>query len=99
MFVLGNLLTAVAEVLDWVLVALQWIIIIRVVLSWVNPDPYNGIVRAIYAITEPVLAPFRRILPPWKLNGLDLSPIFVFLVILFLRIFLIRSLLQLATKL
>ncbi|HEY5039303.1 MAG TPA: YggT family protein [bacterium] len=99
MFVLGNLLTAVAEVLDWVLVALQWIIIIRVVLSWVNPDPYNGIVRAIYAITEPVLAPFRRILPPWKLNGLDLSPIFVFLIILFLRIFLIRSLLQLATKL
>ena len=53
------------------------VIIIGVLLSWVSPDPYNPIVQAIYSITEPLLAPFRRFTP--NLGGLDISPIFALL--------------------
>lgn len=40
------------------------LLLIRALMSWVNPDPYNPIVRVINMLTEPVLAPFRRIIPP-----------------------------------
>ncbi len=92
MFVLANLLGAIAYVLDWLLGALIVVIIVRALLSWVNADPYNGLVRAIQAISEPFLKPFRRLLPPWRLGGIDLSPVFAILAIQFLRIFLIGTL-------
>ncbi|UCZ56833.1 YggT family protein [Desulfurispirillum indicum] len=60
-----------------------WILIARVFMSWINPDPYNPVVQFIYRITEPVLEPFRRIIPP--LGGVDLSPIVVFILIRFLE--------------
>lgn len=53
------------------------VIIAGALLSWVSPDPYNPIVQAIYGISEPFLAPFRRIVP--HLGGLDISPIFALL--------------------
>lgn len=99
MFVFGNLLTASATVLDWVFTVLEVAILLRVVLSWANADPYNGFVRAVHAVTEPMLAPFRRLLPPWKLHGWDLSPLFALLALLFLRIFLVRTLFDIASKL
>ncbi len=52
-------------------------------MSWVNPNPYNPIVQIIYKLTEPVLAPVRRVLPPF--GGVDLSPILIFAAIWFLR--------------
>lgn len=61
----------------------SWILIIRVVMSWMNVNPYNPIVRIIYAITEPVLAPIRRALP--SLGGLDFSPMIVLIAIILLR--------------
>jgi YggT family protein len=99
MFVLGNLLTAVADVLGWILWALQVVIIVRVVLSWVNADPYNPLVRAVVAIAEPFLKPFRRLLPPWRTGGLDLSPIFAILVLFFLSKFLVATLYDIALRL
>ncbi|MBE0604541.1 MAG: YggT family protein, partial [Deltaproteobacteria bacterium] len=63
MFVARNLIVALATIVDYVLWAYMWVFIIRAVLSWVSPDPYNPIVRAIYALTEPVLSPLRRKLP------------------------------------
>lgn len=99
MFVLGNLIAATATVLDWVLVFLELAILLRVILSWANADPYNGFVRVVQAVTEPLLAPLRRWIPPWRLHGWDLSPLFAFLVLLFLRIFLVRTLLDIASKL
>jgi YggT family protein len=53
-----------------------WIIIIRALISWVNPDPFNPIVRFLYRVTEPVLRPVRRSLPTYQI-GLDLSPLLV----------------------
>ena len=60
-----------------------YILIIRAVLSWMNPNPHNPIVRIIYMLTEPVLGPIRRVLPP--MGGLDLSPIVVLAAIWFLQ--------------
>ena len=65
-----------------------WLIIIRVLLSWVAPDPYNMVVQIIYALTEPIMAPFRRIIPP--LGFIDISPIILIFVIEFIRILLNR---------
>lgn len=61
-----------------------WVIVVRALLSWVSPDPYNPIVRALAAVTEPVLRPLRRLVPPRKLGGLDLSPLIALLLIQFL---------------
>lgn len=87
----SNFLIACAKVLDWVLVVYMWIVIARVVLSWVSPDPYNPIVRFITNVTEPILSQIRRRLPV-SFGGLDLSPIIVFLVIMFLRAFVVQTL-------
>ena len=59
---------------------LQWIVIIAALVSWVNPDPRNPIVRFLYGVTEPLFRPFRRLVPPSRTGGIDLSPLFVILV-------------------
>jgi len=97
MFVLGNFIVAVTTILDFILTALNWLIIIRALISWVNPDPFNPIVQFLYKTTEPLLAPFRRLIPMHNM-GLDLSPIFALIVIWFLKIFLISSLYGLASR-
>ena len=86
------------KMIDIILSIYMWIIIGRAVISWVNPDPYNPIVRFLNSVTEPVLYPIRRRLPI-SLGGLDLSPILVILAIIFIQSFLVQSLLQLAVRL
>ncbi len=98
MFVLGNLVAALTTILDYALTIANWLIIIRALLSWVNPDPYNVIVQFLYKITEPLLAPFRRLVPAYSI-GIDLSPIFALLAIWFLKLFLIRTLFGIAMRL
>lgn len=98
MFVAKNLLMAVARLLDIVLTAYMWILIIRAVLSWVSPDPYNPIVRALYSITEPVLSFLRRKFPLMA-GSIDFSPLVAILVIYFLQYFLVRTLFDLAARL
>jgi YggT family protein len=95
MFIIANLLIALAQVLDWVLWAYMWILIGRIIVSWVNADYDNPIVRFLYAATEPVLEPVRRRLPVVA-GGFDLSPIVVWLAIIFMQHFLVRSLYELA---
>ena len=73
-----------------------WLILLRALLSWVNPDPYNPIVQFLYRVTEPVLLPIRQRLP---LSPVDVSPIVAFLVILFAQKFVVQSLLDLAVQL
>ena len=97
MFVISHFLEALAGVLNMILSLYMWIIIIRALLSWVNPDPYNPIVRFLYGITEPVLARIRRVLPP--LGGIDLSPMVAIIGIIFLKQFLIPVLYDLALSL
>lgn len=95
MSVLGNLAVAVVTVLDILLNVYMWIIVARAIISWVSPNPYNPIVSFLYMATEPVLRYARRIIPP--IGGtLDLSPIVVLVAIVFLRQFLIQTLMQFA---
>ena len=98
MFILANFLKAIAAVLDVALTIYMWVIVIRALISWVNPDPYNPIVRFLYAITEPVRYRIRRYLPV-VFGGFDLSPIVVILGIIFLQKFLVSTLYQLAYRL
>jgi YggT family protein len=92
MYVLGNLIYALAMVLNIAITAYIWIIVIRALLSWVNPDPYNPIVRFLAAVTDPVLGPIRRRLP--YMGGLDISPVIVILILIFLRYFLVPTLMR-----
>ena len=73
------------DFVQWILGVYSWIIIAAALISWVSPDPYNPIVRFLRQVTEPVLAPVRRLLPPWKTGGLDLSPLIVLLGIQFVE--------------
>jgi YggT family protein len=98
MFVLSNFLVALARVIDIALTVYMWMIIFRAVISWVNADPYNKIVIFLYRVTEPVLYPVRRILPLRNI-GIDVSPVVVILVILFLQYFLVETIIQIARNL
>ena len=97
MFALRHLLEALAYILDLGLTIYMWLIIARALLSWVNPDPYNPIVRFLYNVTEPVMGYVRRRVPI-VFGGLDLSPLLVLLAIVFLQKFLVASLLDLAYR-
>ena len=77
MFIIGYFFSALATLVNLVIVAYIWILIARAIISWVSPDPYNPIVRFLYRVTEPVLRPIRHRLPV-TLN-LDLSPLVVLL--------------------
>ncbi len=98
MFILSNLLIALAQVVDYLLTAYMWIVIARAIISWVNPDPHNPIVRFLYSATEPVLYRIRRMLPLYA-GGIDFSPIIVFVAIIFLQRFLVQSIYDLAQSL
>jgi YggT family protein len=97
MFVFNNLVVALAQVINIVLTIYMWIIIFRALISWVNPDPYNQIVIILHRITEPVLGPVRRRIPMRNI-GIDLSPVIVLLVIIFLKYFLVETLIQMANR-
>ena len=94
----GNFLDAVAVVLGSLLNIYIYIIIARAVLSWVNPDPFNPIVRFIHNITEPILYRVRDRLPV-DLGGIDIAPIIVIFVIVFIDRFVVASLHSIATNL
>jgi YggT family protein len=97
MFVISNFLVAIAKILNIGLTIYMWVIIGRAIISWVNPDPYNPIVRFLNSVTEPVLHPIRRRLP-LSLGGIDFSPVIVILAIIFLQSFVVQSLIQMAAR-
>ena len=95
MFIIGHFLNALAIILHIAITGYMWIIIIRALLSWVNPDPYNPIVRFLYNVTEPVLYAVRRKLP-FFFGGIDFTPMLVILVLVFLDYFLVPTLTSMA---
>ncbi|MCA1743583.1 MAG: YggT family protein [Desulfonatronovibrio sp.] len=98
MFVFSNFLTAIVSVADTLLSLYFWIVIISALLSWVNPDPYNPIVRILRNLTEPVFYHIRRLIPFTNIGGVDLSPVVVLIAIQFTRTFLIQTLYQVAAR-
>jgi YggT family protein len=86
----GSAAGAIFDLVHYALEALWWLVIIAALVSWVSPDPRNPIVRFLYVTTEPLFRPFRRLLPPSRTGGLDLSPLFVLLIIYFAMRFVAR---------
>jgi YggT family protein len=93
MFVLRDLVVAIAQGIDIFLSFIYWLILIRALISWVSPDPYNPIVQFLYRTTDPLLDRIRRFLPPLPI---DISPIIAFIIIYILKNFIIRVLMDIA---
>ncbi|NQT90116.1 MAG: YggT family protein [Candidatus Omnitrophica bacterium] len=98
MFILGNFIFSIARLLDILITLLYWLIIIRALVSWVNPDPFNPIVQFLQRATDPILNPIRKALR-LQFFAFDLSPIIAILCLIFLQSFLVRTLTDLATRL
>ena len=98
MFIFSNLLSALAQVLGMLIRVYMWIVIIRALISWVNPDPYNPIVRFLHAATDPLLYRIRRLMPA-SFGGIDFSPLILIAGLYFLEFFLVQSLFDLSRQL
>ena len=96
MFIFSNLFMALAKIIDVLLTMAYWLVLIRALISWVNPDPFNPIVQFLHRATEPLLAPIRRFLPPMPI---DLSPIILFLIIIFSKEFIVSTLVDIGLRL
>ena len=94
----GNIIHGIAWVINSALTLYFWIVIASAVLSFVNPDPYNPIVRFIRNVTEPAYAYVRKYIPFVFIGGFDLSPIIIIFAIQFCRFAVVRNLELLAMK-
>ena len=94
MFVFANILEAIIYVVDTLLTIYSFVVIVACLISWVNPDPYNPIVRILRNLTEPVLWRIRKYLPFTYVSGLDLSPVVLLLAIQLIRMIVVKSLMQ-----
>lgn len=96
MFVLSNLVSAIAQGVDIFLGFMSILIVVRALISWVNPDPYNPIVQFLSRATDPILNPIRRFMP---VMPIDISPIIAYFLIVVIRGFLVRTLMDVAYSL
>ena len=97
MFVVGNLVQAIAAVLDVLLQTLLLIVLINALLSWVRPDPSNPIVMFLERVSDLVCDPIRRVLPT-HVSGIDFAPFLAMLIIWFVKMFLVGTLNDLAVR-
>ena len=96
MFVIGNFIYAIAQILNMALSCFMFLIVVRALISWVNPDPFNPIVRFLVQTTEPILQPIRRFLPGSMM--IDLSPMVALLLVIFLQSFVVQTLVDVAAR-
>jgi YggT family protein len=92
MILFANFLIAVSKILNIVVMISIWVLIIRAVLSWVRIPSLYSVSVVLYYLTEPALRPVRRFVPPHKFGGIDISPMIVILILIFIDAFLIKSL-------
>jgi YggT family protein len=97
MFIIAELLKSIASLLSMLFFIVYCLLVIRIVLSWVAVDSYNEIVRIIYSVTDPVLAPFRRL--PLQLGAIDFSPIVAFIALKVVGNFVVNVLYGMAMRL
>jgi YggT family protein len=99
-FVLGNVVIGLAQVLYWVLQLYMWILIGRAIVSWVNADPYNPIVRFLKSATDPPVELVRRLLPAnLRYFPLDIAFLVVFGIVVFFQYALVQTLFDLGQRL
>ncbi len=98
MFVAGDFLVAIGIIIDKLLSVYMLVVIVRALLSWVRPDPYNPIVRFITNLVDPVTYRISRIIPT-RIGMVDISPIILIALIWFAQAFLVRVLVDLGNRL
>ena len=91
------MLGAFAQILHMIISVYIWIVIISALITWVNPDPYNPIIRFLRGATEPLLYRVRRFLPP--MGGIDFSPFVLILFLYFVDMFVVKTLSDIAFRL
>jgi YggT family protein len=96
MFILGQFFSSLALLFNMIFSILYFLLVVRIILSWFPVNPYSEIVQILYRVTDPILLPFRRL--PLRLGMIDFSPIVAFIVLAFLRNFVVGILTQLAYK-
>lgn len=100
MSTLGYLLLTVARILQLLINIYTFVVAAAVIISWVNPDPYNPIVRLLYQLTAPVFRQVRRFIPrSWYQTGFDFAPIVVFVLLIALDTIVVNLLFDLARTL
>ncbi|PLX91093.1 MAG: YggT family protein [Desulfuromonas sp.] len=92
------LIVALARIIDLAFNLYIFIVIARALVSWVNPDPYNPIVRFLHNATDPLLYRIRRFIP-FQLGAFDFSPIVLLLALSVLQQVLVGFLFRLANSL
>ena len=97
MFILANLFAALAQLVQVVFQIYWLLIIVRVLISWVNPDPFNPIVQGLSRLTDPILEPLRRVIP--TIGPIDISPLAALLILQATRYFLVQTLMDLSVRL
>lgn len=95
----ANFLLTVARILNFFVNAYVFVVIVRVILSWIHVPSLYQLNVVLYRLTEPLLKPIRKFVPPYKMGGLDLSPMILIVLLLFINSFLIKSLTQYALML
>ncbi len=90
MFILGEFFQALALLVNGICQILYWLLFARIIVTWLPVDPYHSVVQFLTQVTEPILAPFRRL--PLQVGGLDLSPLLAFITLFFIRNVLVRIL-------
>ncbi len=94
----ANFLFALARILNFVVSAYTFVILLRVILSWIQIPSLRPVAVIVYKLTEPLLKPIRKYVPPHKLGGLDVSPMILLIILMFINSFVIRSLMQYAIR-
>lgn len=87
MYIIGQFLASLAYLFNMIFNILYFLLVVRIILSWFGINPYNEIVQILFRITDPLLAPFRRL--PLRVGMIDFSPILAFMALWFLRSFVV----------
>jgi len=96
MFILGQLFSSLALLFGMIFNVIYFLLVVRIIISWFGVNPYNELVQILFKITEPILAPFRRL--PLQVGMIDFSPIIAFIILAFVRNFVVGLLTQLAYR-
>jgi len=94
----ANFILAIARILNFVVSAYTIVIVFRVILSWIQIPSLYPVAVIVYKLTEPLLKPIRKYVPPHKMGGLDVSPMILLIILMFINSFVIRSLVQYAMQ-
>lgn len=97
MFIFVHFFRSLATMMDMIFNILYFLLVLRIIMSWINPDPYNQFVQIIYRITDPILNLIRRWIP-LHIGMLDFTPIIAFILLAFLKSFIVGTLISISNR-